>query len=768
MRRPWCAPRRTTRGPPARASRPRRLRRPGRPARRPSCATIAIVTRGWPATRAAGGHARGGAAGRPPSTSRGSGRFRGRGGMGQLTDIDDLTARRAAATVVRPPDLGPGSMVGEWEIESELAAGGMGIVYAVRHPIIGKRAALKLLRPELARDAEVVRRFVAEATAVNTINHPNIVDVFGFGCHSDGRHYCVMELLSGESLADRLEREVQLPLADAMPILRDIADAIDAAHALGVVHRDLKPDNVFLTDGGTVKVLDFGIAKLVEQQRTATQPGAILGTPLTMAPEQCRGDDVDHRADVYAFGALVYRVLLGRYPFEADDVHALLLHHVSDDPPPPSALGASARLDGPLLRALAKDPAARYDSLGELLDDIERAVSSRPEVVADAIGYETGDVPAIDDARGPSRRVRCVAYAPAADAVATDGEGGAIDVWSLDGQRSVRLEGHAGDVTHVAYSPTGDLIASAALDLQIRVWRTNGSLMHVLRGHRARITALRFSEDGTRILSGAEDGAIRVWEIGTAREWVYKGHRGAVRAVVASPTDVRIASVGDDRTARVWDDSRGGRWVLRADRLGLRTVAFSPDGCRLAAAGYDGVLLEWNLTEPYDIARRSVRRRTGHRGAISHVAYSPDGEWLASAGADGTVRLWPRDHRPPRVLSGHGRRVRRVAFSPDGRYLASAGIDCCVRLWDVRSGRCEDIVGLEHPTSWVTFSPDGEHLLSCSSPRSVVVTRVPRRRTVRLAQAPIRRARRTSSAGAYVLAAGLVAAAAAAAALMWT
>ena len=202
-------------------------------------------------------------------------------------------------------DLAVGMNVGEYKIEVAIGRGGFGTVYRAVHPLIGKQVAIKVLARKYSSDPEVVSRFVAEARAVNQIRHRNIIDIFAFGALPDGRHYYVMEHLDGEPFDQYLRRIGPLPLADALPILRAIARALDAAHAKGIAHRDLKPENIFLAhdaDGATFpKLLDFGIAKLLQPEedvRHRTGTGVPIGTPYYMSPEQCRGREVDHRTDV--------------------------------------------------------------------------------------------------------------------------------------------------------------------------------------------------------------------------------------------------------------------------------------------------------------------------------------------------------------------------------------------------------------------------------------------------------------------------------------
>lgn len=250
----------------------------------------------------------------------------------------------------------PGYAVG-----ARIGAGGFGEVFQARHEVIGRDVAIKVLHAKYSQDASAVARFVAEARAVNRISHPGIVQIHDFGVLADGRHFCVMELLRGTTLRDVLAERERLPVEEALPLLRGIADAVDAAHAAGIAHRDLKPDNVFVLEDGGVKLIDFGMAKLVEDEAAAvTVTGAVFGTPLYMSPEQCRGRAIDPRTDAYSFGVLAYHVLTGAPPWRGDALE-LALHHLNDEPEPPSrrcaALGP--RIDRVVLALLAKDPAER-------------------------------------------------------------------------------------------------------------------------------------------------------------------------------------------------------------------------------------------------------------------------------------------------------------------------------------------------------------------------------------------------------------------------
>jgi serine/threonine-protein kinase len=282
-------------------------------------------------------------------------------------------------------DLEPGQKVGEYVVEEKIGAGGFGTVFRGTHPLIGKLVAIKVLKRQYSADPEMVSRFVAEARAVNQIRHRNIIDIFAFGALEDGRHYYVMEFLDGLPLDEYLESVGRVPLGEAIPILRAVARALDAAHAKGIAHRDLKPENIFLArdpDGSIFpKLLDFGIAKLLgtsaSESSHKTRTGAPIGTPYYMSPEQCRGRDVDHRTDIYAFGIVAFKLLTGEVPFDGDDYMDILLKQIGEEPPAPSSKNEDLppSVDQGVLWMLAKDPSERPPNLVTAVRALEDAAA---------------------------------------------------------------------------------------------------------------------------------------------------------------------------------------------------------------------------------------------------------------------------------------------------------------------------------------------------------------------------------------------------------
>ena len=275
--------------------------------------------------------------------------------------------------------------IGQYKILKTLGAGGMGTVYLGEHLLLGRRAAIKTLLPALSSHREIVDRFFNEARAISAISDPGVVQIFDFGYHVDGTAYIVMEYLEGESLAARLDRLGRLPVVVALRLARQIAHSLGAAHARGIIHRDLKPGNVFLIHdpeaqgGERTKILDFGICKLSDAEGTVTQTGTMIGTPVYMSPEQCRGNGrIDHRSDIYSVGCALYHMLTGHPPFRCDSVGDFIAAHLKEEPPPPSEMvsGLPIGVDAVVMRCLEKSPANRFQTMGELHVTIERVLAT--------------------------------------------------------------------------------------------------------------------------------------------------------------------------------------------------------------------------------------------------------------------------------------------------------------------------------------------------------------------------------------------------------
>lgn len=263
-----------------------------------------------------------------------------------------------------------------YRLEAHLGGGGMGEVYRAEHTLMHKIVAVKLLRPEVARDESIIERFRREAAAAGNLDHPNICAATDFGKTGDGYFYLVMEYIDGESLKDLLAREGPLPIEQAVTIADGVAAALEKADELDVVHRDIKPDNIMLVDssgrGPEVKVLDFGVAHVEfnDDMPSLTKTGAVFGTPSYMAPEQATGEEVDHRSDLYGLGVLLYEMITGRELFVAEESAQLMAKHIMEDPDPPSSVTERRDLPAPLeklvLELLEKKPEDRPQSAADV------------------------------------------------------------------------------------------------------------------------------------------------------------------------------------------------------------------------------------------------------------------------------------------------------------------------------------------------------------------------------------------------------------------
>ncbi|MCS6912591.1 MAG: serine/threonine protein kinase [Myxococcota bacterium] len=293
-----------------------------------------------------------------------------------------------------------GQRIANYRVVALRGQGGMGAVYEAVHEQLGRRAAIKVLLPELSRDQEMVGRFFNEARAVNIVGHPGIVNIYELGQLPNGMVYIIMEYLEGETLAARLEQLASCPLRDVLRLCRQVASALAAAHNKGIIHRDLKPDNIMIVrdpdmpGGERTKILDFGVAKVAEAHAEPTslrtRTGIVMGTPRYMAPEQCRGaGGITDRADVYSLGVMLYQLLAGRPPFEAEALGDLLVQQIHEPPPPlrrlkPEVPEAVARL---VHAMLAKNPAER-PCMAQVAAELER-------LEGEAVAFGRGGEPSL-------------------------------------------------------------------------------------------------------------------------------------------------------------------------------------------------------------------------------------------------------------------------------------------------------------------------------------------------------------------------------------
>ena len=366
---------------------------------------------------------------------------------GSISYSDAEVTNSQVARLRQDPYLGA-TIDGRYNVEALLGEGGMGVVYRCVHTIIGKKVAMKVLRADLARDAEVTERFLNEAKAASSIGNAHIIDISDFGQFPDGAAYFVMEFLNGVPLSKLLEGGQALPIERIVHLARQMAEGLAAAHAANIVHRDLKPDNIFLINRGAdkdfIKILDFGIAKVSSSSDGAklTRAGAVFGTPHYMSPEQAAGSPVDHRGDIYSFGVILYELASGRVPFDADNFMGILTQHMYKAPVPIRALVPAPQevppgLEAIVLKCLSKRPEHRYQSMTELITEFDKLTAGAvpdavPEMMARSGGFNVpvdyfkkgqmpAPVPATPSSRPGANSSRWPLYAGVAGVLAAIG-----------------------------------------------------------------------------------------------------------------------------------------------------------------------------------------------------------------------------------------------------------------------------------------------------------------------------------------------------------
>lgn len=272
---------------------------------------------------------------------------------------------------------------GRYRLTKLLGQGGMGEVYAAEHTTITKRVAVKLLHKEISANQEAVVRFRQEAQSASSIGHENIIAIDDFGTMPDGRVYMCMEYLDGENLSERLHRLKEIPSLEAIDLMLQVCEGLGVAHAKGIVHRDMKPENVFISKrpNGTdiVKILDFGIAKVSTDGGTdnLTKTGTVFGTPHYMSPEQAMGQKIDHRADIYSVGVMLFELFTGQVPYKAESFMGILSQHITQPTPLPSFVNPSRAvppaIEAIILRAMSKKPEERFSSMQSMIEALKAA-----------------------------------------------------------------------------------------------------------------------------------------------------------------------------------------------------------------------------------------------------------------------------------------------------------------------------------------------------------------------------------------------------------
>ena len=608
-----------------------------------------------------------------------------------------------------------GLIIGGYLVLDRLGAGSMGIVLKAEHRKLKRLVALKLLPPSLARNPSAVIRFHREAKAAARLSHPNVVAVLDAD-EFRGLHFLVMEYAEGTDLA-RLVRDrgpMEVPLA--IDCIIQAARGLKAVYEADVVHRDIKPSNLLLEPGGTLKILDMGVARLgmVEGSPGAgvadaslTESNVLVGTVDYMAPEQASNPKLaDHRSDIYSLGCTLHYLLTGRPPYSGETfMERLLAHREQPIPTLSDARPDVPRSLDPLFRRMmSKAPPDRVSSLDELIAELERCLpgpgakeepeSSTAPAASRAgrrrllwLGGAAAGVAAIagllatlvlfngrrPEARGPSKATIAQATAPVvaggeriASAEARPPAPPAPPPATVESAEPERPKDAPPAV--VDRGPAPSPVAAAKPTRPAKAEPVG--LIREFKGHEGRVNGVAVSADGTRLISGGQDRSLRLWDLESAAPLLRLDHDGPVTSVAMTPDGLTGLSGSLDRTVRVWD--------LRPDR-GL-----------------------------------GVHRLEGHTGPVFAVAFGPDNRLVLSGGGDRTIRLWdPKTGRPdggPRPL-GHESAVVALAVSGGGTALAGCD-DGTIWQWDLKSRQRVRVLTAPGPVLCLALSPDGHRALS--------------------------------------------------------
>lgn len=676
----------------------------------------------------------------------------------------------ASAPPTTPPELGKIRYFGDYELLEEIARGGMGVVYKARQCSLNRLVALKMILSGVLAGKKEVERFHAEAEAAANLSHPNIVPIYEIGQHQ-GQHYFSMELVEGGTLTGQMARLSQ-DLPAAIRLLAKVARAVHHAHQRGILHRDLKPGNILIDTQGEPRVTDFGLAKRVETESDLSVSGAVLGTPGYMPPEQALGrtKQLTTAADVYSLGAILYELLTGRTPFQAESAMEMLRKIVEQEPPRPSSI--HPRIDRDLeticLKCLEKDPQRRYGSSEALAQELERWIRNEPIEARPSSPWER-------IVKWVMRKPAIAALSAATLLAVISGAAGVTWQWqqarqsyfSLQIQRAQQLlEGDDSAtglalLANVVRRDSGNRVAATRLLAALTQRSFPSPIGEPLET--GRYVRAKFNSSGENVITASGAGRMRVWNSQTGQlvgepfkpqggvlffnlmrdqdrllivltdktTQIHDIHTGQLSSQpfkldengfygMLSPAADRLLSFGADTagsaTFRLWDTALGRPLAQPFKYVETGPFEFSPDGQFVVIpSGATAQIFDARTGQP-------VGEPVQHKDRVAYSAFSPNGKQFLTASYDKTAQRWDLDSRkalgePMR----HDAAVTSARFSPDGQLVVTAS-SATALVWDTQTGqRLGEALKHKDRILYADFSQDGQYVVTTSWDMSVRV-----------------------------------------------
>ena len=626
----------------------------------------------------------------------------------------------------------------------------MGAVYLATQLNLDRPVAIKVIAPDILDDDESLQRLGREAKIVANLSHPNIVQL-----HFTGKEYnfpyLVMEYVDGQSLGVLLRATGKISVSAACDVILQVGFALEAAAAVGVVHRDIKPDNILITPDGRAKVTDFGLARRSDDSARLTLTGQSLGTPHYMSPEQCEGNSMDIRSDIYSLGITFWQCLAGFLPFDGETPFAILMKQVHEKLPDIRVVSPDVPKEVAEIIAsmTAKDLKVRMGEPGEIVRglkkylggaDVKREkLKATSRAIADSSNNPSTSAPFDSDPGGigaqSSQAYRDtnvgmqaldlpLPQAPGKPKTAPGQSPPAAEPPATlpapppakTGRRRFLIAAAAGAV--VAGGGIAGLILSRPKEKPRPTMKF--ALKRTIIGHTNAVKTVAFSAHGEFLASGGADKTVRIWrESNGLQVYSMTGHGKMVTALAWAPDLSALISAGLDWSIRTWDPDTGKEVKKLGPTTHTNTVtslAISADGETLASGSMDQTVMLWDL-------RKGTHRRTlkGHTGMVNCVEFRSDNAILASGGADRRVQLWVADNpKEFETCYPQNSMVTALAFSPDGQVLATAGQDQTIHLLNSATRAVlKRLDGHEKSVLSLAYSADGKYLASGSADGTV-------------------------------------------------